>query len=72
MGKRLNIIIVAEGAMDRHGNAITVNQIKDVSTIFFVHFIVLQVVELYIYAFLFAKENFLFPYDFKNMNWENY
>ncbi|KAJ8020387.1 ATP-dependent 6-phosphofructokinase, liver type [Holothuria leucospilota] len=29
MGKRLNIIIVAEGAMDRHGKAITVNQIKD-------------------------------------------
>ncbi|XP_071855230.1 ATP-dependent 6-phosphofructokinase, muscle type-like isoform X1 [Apostichopus japonicus] len=29
MGKRLNIIIVAEGAVDRHGNTITVNQIKE-------------------------------------------
>lgn len=32
-GSRLNIIIVAEGAIDRHGNAITSNFVKDVSTV---------------------------------------
>lgn len=31
-GTRLNIIIVAEGAIDRHGNPITSNLVKDVST----------------------------------------
>uniref|UniRef100_A0A6Q2XM54 6-phosphofructokinase n=1 Tax=Esox lucius TaxID=8010 RepID=A0A6Q2XM54_ESOLU len=32
-GSRLNIIIVAEGATDRHGKAITVDNVKDVSTL---------------------------------------
>ena len=32
MGQRLNIIIVAEGAIDRAGNAITPTMVKDVST----------------------------------------
>lgn len=31
-GSRLNIIIVAEGAIDRHGKAITSSIVKDVST----------------------------------------
>jgi hypothetical protein len=31
-GSRLNIIIVAEGAIDRQGKAITVDNVKDVST----------------------------------------
>lgn len=31
-GTRLNIIIVAEGALDRHGKAITSSYVKDVST----------------------------------------
>lgn len=30
-GSRLNIIIVAEGAMDRHGKPITCEQVKQVS-----------------------------------------
>lgn len=30
-GSRLNIIIVAEGAIDKHGKAITSDNIKDVS-----------------------------------------
>lgn len=32
-GSRLNIIIVAEGAIDRHGKAITGSVVKDVSTL---------------------------------------
>lgn len=31
-GTRLNIIIVAEGAIDRHGRPITSSNVKDVST----------------------------------------
>lgn len=31
-GTRLNIIIVAEGAIDRHGKPITSSFVKDVST----------------------------------------
>lgn len=31
-GTRLNIIIVAEGALDRHGRPITSSIVKDVST----------------------------------------
>lgn len=31
-GTRLNIIIVAEGAIDRHGKTITSSYVKDVST----------------------------------------
>lgn len=31
MGQRLNIIIVAEGAIDRQGNAITPNMVKEVN-----------------------------------------
>lgn len=30
-GSRLNIIIVAEGAMDRHGRPVTSDRVKDVS-----------------------------------------
>lgn len=30
-GSRLNIIIIAEGAMDRHGKPITCEQVKQVS-----------------------------------------
>ena len=32
MGLRLNIIIIAEGAIDMDGNAITANMIKDVGS----------------------------------------
>ena len=32
MGLRLNIIIIAEGAVDMDGNAITANMIKDVGS----------------------------------------
>lgn len=32
MGQRLNIIIVAEGAIDKDGKAITCDLVKDVST----------------------------------------
>ena len=31
LGQRLNILLVAEGAVDRAGNAITATQVKDVS-----------------------------------------
>lgn len=33
MGQRLNIIIVAEGAVDNEGKAITPNSVKDVSAL---------------------------------------
>lgn len=34
-GSRLNIVIIAEGAIDKHGEPITSNYVKDVGLRFF-------------------------------------
>ena len=38
LGQRLNIIIVAEGALDQNGKQITPTQIKDVSYVLFSYY----------------------------------